>query len=202
MRGRHPGCALIAAGGNGTVVNEGVDMVKYGKNGVVPMLRRCSISVLLVAVIVGLSGCGGAGVGQTSTSPTSTVGMMSQTKNIVTGTIVVPASGSRDLTFSIDGMTQRNIRLVGWFHASGGSQNEIEVFVSDDTDYQSWQQGRKVTPLYNSGRTTLADLNVKIPSSTVRYHLVFNNVFSTSLKTIEAQIDLQYYVPVSPTPAP
>ena len=164
------------------------------------MLRRWSVFLLVVSAFFGLLGCGGGSGSRPSTSPTSTEALISQTTNIVTGTIVVPASGSRDLTFDIDATTQRNIRLVGWVHASGGSQNEIEVFVADDTDYQSWQQGRKVTPIYNSGRTTLADLDVKIPAAMVRYHLVFNNVFSSSLKYVQAQLDLQYYVPASPTP--
>ena len=166
------------------------------------MLRRGSVLMLVLAMVGLTLGCGGKGAVQTTTSPTPTVSMVSQTKNILTGTIVVPAGGSRDLTFNIDGTSQLNIRMSGWFHASGGSQNEIEMFVASDSDYQSWQQGRKVTPLYNSGRTTLGEVNIKIPSSTVRYHLVFNNVFSTSMKTIEAQIDLRYYIPVTPTTTP
>ncbi len=165
------------------------------------MLRRWSVSFLLISVVFGLLSCGGSGT-QPSTSPTSTVPLVSESTNVVTGMVVVPANGSRDLTFDIDGTTQQNIRLVGWIHASGGSQNEIEVFVANDADFQSWQQGRKVTPLYNSGRTTLADLDVRIPASTVRYHLVFNNVFSSSLKYVQAQLDLEYYVPAPTTPTP
>jgi hypothetical protein len=171
-------------------------------DGVVSVLMRWSVLFLLVFVVFGLLGCGGGSRPQPSTSPTPTVALVSETTNVITGTVVVPANGSRDLTFDIDATTQRNIRLVGWVHASGGSQNEIEVFVANDTDYQSWQQGRKVTPIYNSGRTTLADLDVKIPAAMTRYHLVFNNVFSSSLKYVQAQLDLEYYVPASPTPTP
>ncbi len=151
--------------------------------------------------MVAITGCSGSGGAKTTTSPSPTENLISQTTNILTGTLVVPANGSRDLTFDVDGTVQHNIRLVGWIHASGGSQSEIEVFIANDTDYQSWQQGRKVTPVYNSGRTTIADLDVRIPSTMGRYHLVFNNVFSSSLKYIQAQLDLQYYAP-PPTPTP
>ena len=154
---------------------------------------------LLLVTVVGLAGCGRERTDQSGT-PSPTVPLIKQTTNIVTGTIVVPAGGSRDLTFYVDGLEQLNIRLVGWFHASGGSGNDIEVFVANDADYQTWNQGRRVTPLYNSGRTTLGDLNVKVPSASGRYHLVFNNIFSSSLKSVQAQIDMEYSTPVSPTP--
>ena len=165
------------------------------------ILVRGAAFVVLGLSIVAASSCGTSNEAKTSTSPTPTENLVSQTKNVLTGTLVVPANGSRDLTFDVDGTVQHNIRLVGWIHASGGSQSEIEVFIANDTDYQSWQQGRKVTPIYNSGRTTIADLDVRIPSTMGRYHLVFNNVFSSSLKYIQAQLDLQYYAP-PPTPTP
>ncbi len=162
----------------------------------------CGAALFVLGLpMIAAAGCSGSGGAKTSTSPSPTENLISQTTNILTGTLVVPANGSRDLTFDVDGTVQHNIRLVGWIHASGGSQSEIEVFIANDTDYQSWQQGRKVTPVYNSGRTTIADLDVRIPSTMGRYHLVFNNVFSSSLKYIQAQLDLQYYAP-PPTPTP
>lgn len=165
------------------------------------IFARGVVLVILGLSIVAGSGCSSSGGAKTTASPSPTENRVSQTKNVLTGTLVVPANGSRDLTIDIDGTVQHNIRLVGWIHASGGSQSEIEVFIANDNDYQSWQQGRKVTPMYNSGRTTIADLDVRIPSTMGRYHLVFNNVFSSSLKYIQAQLDLQYYAP-PPTPTP
>lgn len=165
------------------------------------ILARGAAFLVLGLSIGAVPSCSSSGGAKTTASPSPTENLVSQTKNVLTGTLVVPANGSRDLTFDIDGTVQRNIRLVGWIHASGGSQSEIEVFIADNNGYQSWQQGRKVTPVYNSGRTTIADLDVRIPSTIGRYHLVFNNVFSSSLKYIQAQLDLQYYVP-PPTPTP
>jgi hypothetical protein len=163
------------------------------------MLKRCFMVSLAVFVLVAvLAGCSAAGEGVSSESPPA--GFVSQTKNIITGSIVVPAWGSRDLVFEIDGLNMTGARLVGWFHASGGSDNEIEMFVADDTAFETWNQGRAVTPFYNSGKTTLGEIDVKMPSSSTRYHLVFNNIFSGSMKTIEAQIDLEYYARPSPTP--
>ena len=171
----------------------------YGHVGWLEMLRRNSVAVVLVLVVVGLLwGCSASSV--VTESPPA--GYVLQTKNIATGTIVVPAWGSRDLIFNIDGLSMANVRITGWFHASGGTDNEIETFIADDSSYQTWNQGRSIKPSYNSGKTTLADINVSMPSSTKRYHLVFNNVFSGAIKNIEAQIDLEYYVKPSANPEP
>jgi len=156
---------------------------------------------LLLAASVVLPGCSGHPATTSSESPTSTAALIAETKYVVTGTVVVPANGSRDLVFKVDAMTQRNVRLVGWFHVTSKSENEVEVFVADDSVYQDWSQGRRITPRYNSGRTIAGDIDVKIPATTGRYHLVFNNVFSASVKYVEAQIRLEYYVPVTPTPS-
>ena len=160
------------------------------------MFRRFSMPFAVLAVLIGLLGCNSAET-TTATAPNPTVPLVARTDNIITGTIILPAGGSRDLAFYVDGTAQQNTRLVGWFQSSGG---DVEVFVANDSDYQTWQQGRKMTPVFNSGRTTLANLNVKLPSTLGRYHLVFSNAFSRSMTSVQAQIDLQYSVAASPTP--
>jgi hypothetical protein len=159
------------------------------------------LGVTFLVAIGLLHGCDGQHTTPSSVSPTSTVTLIAQTKYIITGTVVVPAKGSRDLIFNVDGITQENIRMVGWFHVTSQPENEIEAFVASESVYQDWRQGRRITPLYNSGRTVTADIDAKIPAKTGRYHLVFNNAFSTSAKYIEAQIKLEYYVAATPTPS-
>jgi len=165
-------------------------------------LGRRSVIFLVVAMATSLLGCAGSQAARSPTSQSPSPGMIARTISLVDGTIVVPAGSSHDAHVEVDEGTMSNAHIAGWFHASGGSQSEIEVFLVTDSDYQTWTQGRRVTPLYTSGRTTYANINVQVPASYETYHLVFNNVFSTSLKTVQAEIDLDYYVPASPTPTP
>ena len=163
------------------------------------MLKRYWIIALCILVTISAGGCQGSGVKSTSV-PSSTTGMVAQTTNIATGQYIVLAGKWSQLTFDIAKNDMHNVVVSGWVHASGGPQNDIEVFVVNDNDYNTWVQGRQVTPVYNSGRKTMVDINFNIPSATERYHLVFNNVFSTSMKTIQAEVYLKYFVPVTPTP--
>ena len=162
-------------------------------------VSRYWVVFLVVSIAIVLLSCTSSSAAQSPPPESSTAGTVAQTKNLINGTIVVPAGGSHDVHIETDVGTMSNVRIVGWFHASGGSQSEIEVFLASDSDYQTWTEGRSIKPLYNSGRTTFANINVGVPVSYETYHLVFNNIFSTSLKTIQAEIELDYYVP-APTP--
>jgi hypothetical protein len=151
--------------------------------------------VLLLTVVLG--GCKASGSDQTTaaTSPTSSVPKIEATTNITTGTIVVPPGKWANLVFDVSVVSMSRITVEGWFHASGGAENDIEVFIAKEDDYNEWAQGRAIKPLYNTGRTTLGNINVGLSSSTERYHLVFNNIYSTSMKYIQAEIDLKYLTP-------
>ena len=85
--------------------------------------------------------------------------------------------GSRDIGFYVDFGTYRP-RVTGSFHASGGA-NDIEVFIVNDEDYDSWNIGRAIKPVYNSGATTSADINVMLPT-TGHFYLVINNTYSSA----------------------
>ncbi len=131
---------------------------------------------------------------QSTTTPFSTVGMITQSKNIASGTFIVGGGGYRDIVFNVDALSMYKVQLTGYFHVTGGAQNDIEAFIIDDTVYSSWSQGRSVTPLYNTGRKTYAEIKFDMPASSRRYHLVFNNVFSGSVKTIQAEIEMKYFI--------
>ncbi len=166
------------------------------------MQKRLWFIPALIGIAVFLEACGGQGSTQPTTTPASvTQGMLAQTKTIVNGTVYVTARGSRDTVFQVDPTEMFNVRVTGWFHASGGSKNDIEVFICNDSDFQAWQQGRRINPVYHLAPTTMSNLNVSLPASTQRYHLVFSNTFSSSPKTVQAGITLSYAVK-APTTAP
>lgn len=85
------------------------------------------------------------------------------------------------------------VRVEGTFTATGGTGNDVEVYLLNDDEFVNWRNGHAVNALYNSGRMTQGTLNTSLPSGAGTYHLVFNNKFSLfSPKAIKASIRLHY----------
>jgi hypothetical protein len=81
--------------------------------------------------------------------------------------------------------------LVGTFTASGGSGNDIRVFVMTDADYINWSNGHAVYPEYSSGQLTTGSFDVYL--STGSYYLVYDNSFSSvSDKSVTTTVRLNY----------
>ncbi len=82
--------------------------------------------------------------------------------------------------------------VQGHFSATGGSHNDIEVWLMNDDGFVNWQNKHSVTPIYNSGRVTQGTLNVSLPGAGT-YYLVFNNQFSLiSPKAVQDNLTLTY----------
>jgi hypothetical protein len=87
-----------------------------------------------------------------------------------------------------------NVNLKGHFAATGGTGNDIEVYVLTEDDLLNWQNGHTVHTLYNSGRVTQETVNVALPTDAGKYCLVFNNTFSfLTPKAVQTDIALTYY---------
>ena len=157
--------------------------------------NRWWISILLIILLLG--GC--SGEKPIKETPTSTEGLIAQTINLSTGTSLVQGGKWRDVVFTVDS-SWKYVNIEGWFHASGGAQNDIEVFICDDTTFSDWESGRKVTPIYNTGRKTIGEIDLNLPEKWIKYHLVFSNIFANTTKYIQSQIDLKYYT-IKPTTA-
>jgi hypothetical protein len=113
------------------------------------------------------------------------------TVNIVNGTITVPANDYvayvANVTSSMD-----NVHLSGNFTASGGSGNDIKVYVMNETNYINWSNGHQSTAYYASGQTTTGSFNVSI-STSGKYYVVYDNTFSIiSSKNVSTHVDLTY----------
>lgn len=112
---------------------------------------------------------------------------------IGSGAITVRAAGYSYFTLIVPS-DANNVRLQGRFTASGGSGNDIEVFLLSDSQYTNWQNGHSTPTFYNSGKVTVNDVNVVLPNDAGTYYLVFNNKFSLlSPKAVEEHLALTYY---------
>lgn len=86
-----------------------------------------------------------------------------------------------------------DVRVEGTFTASGGTGNDVEVYLLNDDEFVNWQNRHAVNALYNSGRMTQGTLDAGLPSGAGTYHLVFSNKFSLfSPKAVRASIRLHY----------
>jgi len=86
-----------------------------------------------------------------------------------------------------------DVRVEGTFTASGGTGNDVEVYLLNDDEFVNWQNRHAVNTLYNSGRMTQGTVNAVLPPGPGAYHLVFNNKFSLiSPKAVRASIRLHY----------
>jgi hypothetical protein len=82
----------------------------------------------------------------------------------------------------------------GNFTASGGTGNDIDVYVLPQDDFVNWQNRHASRSYYNSGKVTVGNLNVNLPSDAGTYYLVFDNRFSLlSEKNVRVNATLSYY---------
>lgn len=112
------------------------------------------------------------------------------TQNLVDGVISIGANQYYEIKFTVNTTTMRSVKVVGTFKASGGSGNDIEVLIVDDTAFSKWTQGHNVPNIYYSGKLTASSINITMPNSG-GYHLIFDNSFSLiSSKEVTAKVDL------------
>jgi hypothetical protein len=81
--------------------------------------------------------------------------------------------------------------VVGRFRASGGGGNDVEVYILDEDGFENFKNGHRVQTYYNSGRVTVANINISLSSGT--YYLIFSNTFSAvSNKAVNGRVALRY----------
>jgi hypothetical protein len=86
----------------------------------------------------------------------------------------------------------KNPRIEGTFAATGGSGNDVEVLVLDETQFLNWQNRNKFSAIYESGRVTADKMSVVLPSAST-YVVVFSNRFSLlSTKGVKAELKLAH----------
>jgi len=151
--------------------------------------------ILIIGVAYGALSSAGISIVQkttvTTTESSTTTVPVPTSSNVVNGLISVSARQYEAYQVNIPNSAY-NAQLSGTFTASGGSGNDIIVYVMDATSYVNWQNGHQGSTYYNSGQTTTGSFSVNFPTSGT-YYLVYSNTFSTfSTKNVNTQVNLSY----------
>ncbi len=136
--------------------------------------------LLFIALILGIviSGC-------TSITPSPVYKTINQ--NIVDG--VIPVEAGKYVYYEFSVPTQSSIS--GDFTAFGGSGNDIQVVVLDETSYINWINHHQVQAYYNSGQMTMGSITASVPTG--KYYLIYSNTFSMlSNKNVKTKVDVSY----------
>lgn len=150
-----------------------------------------TISVLIIVTLIA-SGCGAdipTSYPQMEFPPTN-----GQSTSIVIDDIIeIPPSELWHKTIEIPSALE-GVRLVGWCVASGGARNDVKVLVLNDVDFHNWRNFSEVEGLYQSEKTTVAEIAAEITASG-KYHLVISNWFSEfSSKKVIAKVYLYWSI--------
>ena len=115
-----------------------------------------------------------------------------QTQNIYVGKIVVAAGQQKFWTVTVS-PSMVDAQLVGSFHASGGTGNDIQVAIMSESEFENWKNSHQAGTYYSTGRTTSGEFNVRVAPG--RYVIAFNNTFSLlSEKSVTVQMEIRYHL--------
>jgi len=113
--------------------------------------------------------------------------------NIVNDTVSVSAGYHQAYPVTITS-EMKNPMLVCSYKASGGTGNDIVVYIMDEANYINWKNGQQVSFYYNSGKSTTASFSVAM-NALGTYYIVYDNAFSTvSSKNVVSRVDLKYNI--------
>jgi hypothetical protein len=142
--------------------------------------------IIIIVFAVGI----GLGVYATEPHPVSTP--TSHTFQVVNGIANVKADTYVDYPITVPSGAL-NISVSGTFTASGGSGNDIKVYIFDSTNFGNYKNGKDFTDIYQSGQVTSASITAN-PLSSGTYYLVLDNKFSTTAeKTVNIQATYTYF---------
>jgi len=96
---------------------------------------------------------------------------------LVNDTLLVQANSLSWFEIKIDTSMMKNYELKGEFVATGGSGNDIKVFLFDQVNFLNWKNGHDAPSIYSSGQVTAGKINLPFKQSGT-YYLVFDNRFS------------------------
>ncbi len=84
--------------------------------------------------------------------------------------------------------------ITGYFKASGGSRNDIEVYIVDEDGLTNRKNGNAASTYYNAGRVTVGKIYAPLPSMrSCNYYLIVDNGFSiVSSKAITLVASITY----------
>lgn len=121
-----------------------------------------------------------------SINPESPSRLVTRSQPLVPSTFSVAARNAYSTQFNVPSSE----RVSGTFRASGGSGNDIQVFIVDAENYRLVESGEPFRSFYNSGKVSTGSIDIQLPQGT--FYVVFNNKFSfLTNKAISAEISLE-----------
>lgn len=114
------------------------------------------------------------------------------TEKLTSGQTVVRAGKYIRMKFSVDTEKMQDVRVIGSFHASGGSGNDIQVVLAEESEFENWINGHQARALYSTEKITNDKMDVEITQSGT-YILAFSNTYSLLTdKDVFAEVELHY----------
>jgi len=112
-------------------------------------------------------------------------------QKIATGQIVVKANGYVQYRITVTPVMLEPT-LTGSFTCSGGSGNDIQAVIADETNFMNWINGHQARVFWGTeGKETTGRFDVRLGLGT--YYLVFSNRFSAFTdKQVFLEADLNY----------
>jgi zinc-ribbon domain len=154
------------------------------------------VAALLIALFLIVAAFNGRRTSMVSNRNASAVDQLVKQKHTLTidkPDLTVGSTGYNFFKLEVpDGAT--SVHLEGNFTASGGTGNDVEVYVLPENDFVNWQNRHQAKTYYNSGKVTVGNFSVNLPSDAGTYYLVLDNRFSLlSKKEVEVKGALTYY---------
>jgi hypothetical protein len=118
-------------------------------------------------------------------------------EDFAVGTFSVASGMPKEFHVSVDTSKMMDVIVTGRFEVSG-KNNGVEAYIFHGDNYTNWLYGNDSIALYDSGRRTTGDVQVRIEKSGT-YFLIFQNKSSSTALDVHADIRLQFEKPANPT---
>lgn len=116
-------------------------------------------------------------------------------EKLFSGQSVVRAGKYVFVKFRVDPATMQDAHVVGSFHASGGSGNDIQAVIAEEDEFENWINGHKARVLYSTEKVTNGRFDVPITEGGT-YFMAFDNTFALLTdKDVFAEVELSYLTP-------
>jgi hypothetical protein len=130
-------------------------------------------------------------VARAASAPVPKTRYVPANQKIATGQIVVKANGYVQYRITIT-PEMVETTVSGSFNASGGSGNDIQAIIADETNYTNWINGHQAQVFWGTnGKQTTGNFEVKLRPG--MYYLAISNKFSAFTdKQVFLEVDLNY----------
>ena len=146
--------------------------------------------VALIVVVVSRLNYEPPPTGSQAENPTPVLQPVSE--KLFSGQSVVRAGKYVFVKFQVDPEKMHGPRVLGTFHASGGSGNDIQAVIAEESEFENWVNGHQARVLYSTDKLTNGKFDVSIIEAGT-YYLAFSNTFSLLTdKDVFAEVELRY----------